>query len=114
MMTKDRRLENLAIVPCRCVHRRPHLANRGHLWIRHFSRLSRTHSPDCPAITANTGCDGILFMLQIGVQEAVAEMAHRQARCDDVVPEALVTAIAGDGSEQLVGTPSEMAQLFGS
>jgi hypothetical protein len=26
----------------------PYSANRGHSWIRHFSRLSRTHSPDCP------------------------------------------------------------------
>ena len=65
-------------------------------------------------ITTDAGGDRILFVLQIGVQETVAEMPHRQARCDDVVPEALVTLIAGGSGDQLVGTPSEPAKLFRS
>src|ERR1700684_2384373 len=38
----------------RAVHNRPSSANRGSAWIQHFSGLSRTPSPDCPASLAST------------------------------------------------------------
>ena len=78
-----------------------------------FDAVEEVNAEAFEAVGADAGGDVIGFGVEVGFEEGVGEVAHREAGAGDVVPDALAVAEADDGGNEFVGAAAEGAEVLG-